>query len=173
VSEARGRAASRRRYDTVELLRPRVDACVFRFLKSRPLDRKEFIETGSQVSLAPKTARQVALRALAEVPASDGLHSAFLAGCNLSKSARCQPTDTLKRTRKSFSIGESQNKVGGDQYRAVGRDLAEPSPFCFEGTTIPPCGKDDACLRTISPNSPRSISKCWCMACSKRSGVAG
>ena len=28
-------------YDVIELLRPRVDACVFRFLKSRPFDRKE------------------------------------------------------------------------------------------------------------------------------------
>ena len=53
------------------LLRPRVDACVFRFLKSRPFDRKEFVETGAQVLLAPKTAREVALRVLAEVPASE------------------------------------------------------------------------------------------------------
>jgi CRISPR/Cas system-associated endonuclease Cas1 len=58
-------------YDVIELLRPRVDACVFRFLKSRPFDRKEFVETGSQVLLAQKTARQVALRVLAEVPASE------------------------------------------------------------------------------------------------------
>jgi CRISPR-associated endonuclease Cas1 len=58
-------------YDVIELLRPRVDACVFRFLKSRPFDRKEFVETGSQVLLAPKTAREVALRVLAEVPASE------------------------------------------------------------------------------------------------------
>jgi CRISPR-associated endonuclease Cas1 len=56
-------------YDLIELLRPRVDACVFRFLKSRSFDRKEFAETGSQVSLNPKTAREVALRVLAEVPA--------------------------------------------------------------------------------------------------------
>ena len=28
-------------YDVIELLRPRVDACVFQFLKSRPFDRKE------------------------------------------------------------------------------------------------------------------------------------
>jgi hypothetical protein len=55
----------------IELLRPRVDACVFRFLKSRPFDRKEFAETGSQVLLAPKTAREVALRVLTEVPASE------------------------------------------------------------------------------------------------------
>jgi CRISPR-associated endonuclease Cas1 len=58
-------------YDVIELLRPRVDACVFRFLKSRPFDRKEFVETGSDVLLAPKTAREVALRVLAEVPPSD------------------------------------------------------------------------------------------------------
>jgi CRISPR-associated protein Cas1 len=58
-------------YDVIELLRPRVDACVFRFLKSRPFDRKEFVETGSQVLLAPKTAREVALRVLTEVPASE------------------------------------------------------------------------------------------------------
>ena len=55
-------------YDVIELLRPRVDACVFRFLKSRPFDRKEFVETGSQVLLAPKTAREVALWVLADVP---------------------------------------------------------------------------------------------------------
>jgi CRISPR-associated endonuclease Cas1 len=58
-------------YDVIELLRPRVDACVFRFLKSRPFDRKEFVETGSQVMLAPETAREVALRVLAEVPPSE------------------------------------------------------------------------------------------------------
>jgi CRISPR-associated endonuclease Cas1 len=58
-------------YDVIELLRPRVDACVFRFLKSRPFDRKDFVEAGSQVLLAPKTARDVALRVLAEVPAKD------------------------------------------------------------------------------------------------------
>jgi CRISPR-associated endonuclease Cas1 len=58
-------------YDVIELLRPRVDACVFRFLKSRPFDRKEFVETGSQVLLAPKTAREVALRLLSEVPARE------------------------------------------------------------------------------------------------------
>jgi CRISPR-associated endonuclease Cas1 len=55
-------------YDVIELLRPRVDACVFRFLKGRPFDRKEFVETSSQVLLAPKTARELALRVLAEVP---------------------------------------------------------------------------------------------------------
>ena len=44
---------------------------MFRFLKSRPFDRKEFAEAGSQVLLAPKTAREVALRVLAEVPASE------------------------------------------------------------------------------------------------------
>jgi CRISPR-associated endonuclease Cas1 len=58
-------------YDVIELLRPRVDACVFRFLKSRPFDRKEFVENGSQILLTPKTAREVALRVLAEVPASE------------------------------------------------------------------------------------------------------
>ncbi len=58
-------------YDVIELLRPRVDECVFRFLKSRPFDRKEFAETGSQVLLAPKTAREVVLRVLAEVPPSE------------------------------------------------------------------------------------------------------
>ena len=73
-------------YDVIELLRPRVDACVFRFLKSRPFDRKEFVETGSQVLLGPKTAREVALRVLTEVPAGEceraatrGSHSAFCA----------------------------------------------------------------------------------------------
>jgi CRISPR-associated endonuclease Cas1 len=58
-------------YDVIELLRPRIDACVFRFLKTRSFDRKEFAETGSQVLLAPKTAREVALRVLAEIPAGD------------------------------------------------------------------------------------------------------
>jgi CRISP-associated protein Cas1 len=58
-------------YDVIELLRPRVDACVFRFLKSRPFDRKDFIETDSQVLLAPKTAREVALRVSAEVPTGE------------------------------------------------------------------------------------------------------
>jgi CRISPR-associated protein Cas1 len=58
-------------YDVIELLRPRVDACVFRFLKNRPFDRKEFFENGSQVMLAPRTAREVALRVLAEVPAAE------------------------------------------------------------------------------------------------------
>jgi CRISPR-associated endonuclease Cas1 len=58
-------------YDAIELLRPRVDACVFRFLKSRLFDRKEFVENGAQVLLAPKTAREVALRVLVEVPASE------------------------------------------------------------------------------------------------------
>jgi CRISPR-associated endonuclease Cas1 len=58
-------------YDVIELLRPRVDACVFRFLKSRPFDRKEFVETGSQVMLAPKTAQEVALRVLTEVPLAE------------------------------------------------------------------------------------------------------
>jgi CRISPR associated protein, Cas1 family len=57
-------------YDVIELLRPRVDTCVFGFLKSRPFDRKEFVESGSQVLLAPKTAREIALRVLAEVPLS-------------------------------------------------------------------------------------------------------
>jgi CRISPR-associated endonuclease Cas1 len=58
-------------YDVIELLRPRIDACVFRFLKTRPFDRKEFAETGSQVLLAPKTAREVASRVLAEIPAGE------------------------------------------------------------------------------------------------------
>jgi hypothetical protein len=44
---------------------------VFRFLKSRPFDRKEFVETGSQVMLAPKTAQEVALRVLTEVPLAE------------------------------------------------------------------------------------------------------
>ncbi len=57
-------------YDVVELLRPRVDACVFRFLRSRAFDRKEFVETDGQVLLGSKVAREVALRVLAEVPAS-------------------------------------------------------------------------------------------------------
>ena len=57
-------------YDVIELLRPRVDACVFRFSTSRPFDRKAFVETGSQVLLAPATAREIALRVLVEVPAS-------------------------------------------------------------------------------------------------------
>jgi CRISPR-associated endonuclease Cas1 len=65
-------------YDVIELLRPRVDACVFRFLKSRSFDRKEFLETGSQVLLAPKTAREVALRVLEEVPAGEAERAARL-----------------------------------------------------------------------------------------------
>ncbi len=72
-------------YDVIELLRPRVDACVFRFMKSRPFDRKEFVEARSQVLLAPKTAREVALRVLAEVPASECEEAARrVAGCILS-----------------------------------------------------------------------------------------
>ena len=63
-------------YDVIELLRPRVDGCVFRFLKSRPFDRKEFVETSSQVLLAPKTAREVALRVLVEVPLSESEEAA-------------------------------------------------------------------------------------------------
>ena len=58
-------------YDVIELLRPRIDACVFRFLKSRAFDRKEFVETGSQVLLSPKTAREVALRVLTEIPTGE------------------------------------------------------------------------------------------------------
>jgi CRISPR-associated endonuclease Cas1 len=58
-------------YDVIELLRPRIDACVFRFLKSRPFDRKEFVETGSLVLLNPKTAREVTLRVLAEISPSE------------------------------------------------------------------------------------------------------
>ena len=58
-------------YDVIELMRPRVDACVFRFLNSRPFDRKEFVENGTQVLLAPKLAREVALRVLAEVRPSE------------------------------------------------------------------------------------------------------
>ncbi len=58
-------------YDVIELLRPRVDACVFRFLKSRPFDRKEFVENGSQVLLGSKIAREVALHVLGEVPRSE------------------------------------------------------------------------------------------------------
>jgi CRISPR-associated endonuclease Cas1 len=58
-------------YDVIELLRPRVDACVFRLLNSRPFDRKEFVESGAQVLLVPKTAREVALRVLAEIPAGE------------------------------------------------------------------------------------------------------
>jgi CRISPR-associated endonuclease Cas1 len=64
-------------YDAIELMRPRVDACVFRFLKSRPFDRKEFVETGSQVLLSPNTAREVALRVLAEVPPPDCAEAAM------------------------------------------------------------------------------------------------
>ncbi len=65
-------------YDAIELLRPQVDACVFGFLKSRPFDRKEFVETprsgsrvgGSQVMLGPKVAREVALCVVTKVSAS-------------------------------------------------------------------------------------------------------
>ena len=74
-------------YDVIELLRPRVDACVFQFLKSRPFDRKEFVETGSQVSLAAETAREVALRVLADIPPSECEEAARrVARCILGKS---------------------------------------------------------------------------------------
>jgi CRISPR/Cas system-associated endonuclease Cas1 len=79
-------------YDAIELLRPRVDACVFRFLKSRPFDRKEFDESGSQVLLGQRTAREVALRVLAEVPANKCEEAARrLADCILrgSKNMEC------------------------------------------------------------------------------------
>ena len=80
-------------YDVIELLRPRVDACVFRFLKSRPFDRKEFVQTGSQVLLASKTAREVALRVLAEAPASECEEAArrvaaVIEGMRVSRAAR-------------------------------------------------------------------------------------
>jgi CRISPR-associated endonuclease Cas1 len=64
-------------YDVVELVRPAVDRAVFRLLQSRAFDRKEFVEVrmgqragGAHVQLAPKTAREVALRVLSEVPAA-------------------------------------------------------------------------------------------------------
>jgi CRISPR-associated endonuclease Cas1 len=76
-ADARGRLSLS--YDVIELLRPHVDACVFRFLKSRAFERKEFVETprsgtragASQVMLGPKVAREIALRILADVPASE------------------------------------------------------------------------------------------------------
>ena len=58
-------------YDVIELIRPRVDHAVFQFMKSRSFDRKEFEETGSQVLLGPKIAREVALCVLAKVPPSE------------------------------------------------------------------------------------------------------
>jgi CRISPR/Cas system-associated endonuclease Cas1 len=79
----------RQSYDLIELLRPRVDACVFRLLKSRAFDRKEFVETGSQVLLAPKMAREVALQVLADVPASESEATARqVARCILNLASR-------------------------------------------------------------------------------------
>jgi CRISPR-associated endonuclease Cas1 len=93
-------------YDVIELLRPRVDECVFRFLKSRPFDRKEFVETGSRVLLASKTAREVALRVLAEVPASECEEAAR-------RVAQC----ILDRAR-------STRDRGGDDYHCRARSIA-------------------------------------------------
>jgi CRISPR-associated endonuclease Cas1 len=89
-------------YDAIELLRPRVDACVFRFLKSRPFDRKEFVEIGAQVLLAPKTAREVAMRVLAEVPTCECEEAArwvaeCILGVSLPRGHRLGPT-VLGRT---------------------------------------------------------------------------
>jgi len=78
-------------YDVIELLRPRVDACVFRFLKSRPFDRREFVETGSQVLLAPKTAREVALRVLAEIPLNECEGAARRVGQRILEGASSPP----------------------------------------------------------------------------------
>jgi CRISPR-associated endonuclease Cas1 len=61
-------------YDIIELVRPAVDRAVFRLLQSRAFDRKEFVEIpggkagGAHVRLAPKTARDVALTVLKNVP---------------------------------------------------------------------------------------------------------
>jgi len=62
-------------------------------LKSRPFDRKEFVETGSQVLLASKTAREVALRVLVEVPPSECEEAArrvaaVIEGMRVSRAAR-------------------------------------------------------------------------------------
>ena len=63
-------------YDVIELIRPRVDRAVFQFLTSRAFDRKEFEETGSQVLLGPKVAREFALCVLAKVPPSECVRAA-------------------------------------------------------------------------------------------------
>jgi CRISPR-associated endonuclease Cas1 len=103
-------------YDVIELLRPRVDACVFRFLKSRPFDRKEFVETGSQVLLAPKTAREVALRVLAEVPAGE---------CEVAarRVAHCILGGEEARPRRS------KGAAGRDGIGSVGACPAAPLPL--------------------------------------------
>jgi hypothetical protein len=75
---------------------------VFRFLKSRPFDRKEFVETGSQVQLAPKTAREVALRVLAEVPA-----------------AECE--EAARRVGQCI-LGETRSAIGGSGQALLQRD---------------------------------------------------
>jgi CRISPR-associated protein Cas1 len=54
-------------YDCLELLRAKVDACVFRWLESRSFDRADFIELNSQVLLSQRLAREVAMRVLADV----------------------------------------------------------------------------------------------------------
>ncbi len=97
-------------YDVIELLRPRVDACVFRFLKSRPFDRKEFVETGAQVLLAPKTAREVALRVLAEVPASECEEAARRVAETILREAQnsCAQTSTPEKHGATEGSGRSR-----------------------------------------------------------------
>jgi CRISPR-associated endonuclease Cas1 len=99
-------------YDVIELVRPRVDACVFRFLKSRLFDRKEFVETGSQVLLAPRTAREVALRVLAEVSPSKCQEAARrVAECILRSSKSRDPREQHERT--FFSRASCCSRITG------------------------------------------------------------
>jgi CRISPR-associated endonuclease Cas1 len=91
-------------YDLIELLRPRVDACVFRFLKSGPFDRKEFVESGSQVLLGPRIAREVALRVLAEVPTDKCDEAARrIAKCILAR-RNCRPSGRIVVTQQNARL---------------------------------------------------------------------
>ena len=76
-------------YDVLELLRPGVDACVFRWLGSRSFDRQDFIELNSQVLLSQRLAREVAMRVLADVTKQDCEKAArVVAGFIMSKTNR-------------------------------------------------------------------------------------
>ena len=56
-------------YDVIEVLRPKIDRCMFQWIASRTFERKEFIELpNGPILLTPGLARQVALRILEKVP---------------------------------------------------------------------------------------------------------
>jgi CRISPR-associated protein Cas1 len=56
-------------YDVIEVLRPKIDCCMFQWIASRTFERKEFIELpNGPILLTPGLAQQVALRILEKVP---------------------------------------------------------------------------------------------------------